>query len=232
MLADAAEARAEQELQGWRERGIQAIGFDDGRYPRRLTDVTERPALLFGRGTPAEADKDGVAVIGTRRPTPAGVQTAQALAEALVRAGRTVISGLAAGIDTAAHEAALRAGGRTIAVLGNGLDHVYPAANAGLQGTVHVALSQFWPEQAPSRKTFPLRNAVMSGISAATVIVEAGERSGARIQARHALAQGRRLFLMRPLLREEWARTLAPQAGVRVINSADELIEALAAWMD
>jgi DNA processing protein len=141
-----------------------------------------------------------------------------------------VISGLAAGIDTAAHRAALAAGGRSIAVLGNGLRHVYPAANADLQARLDVLVSQFWPDQGPRRENFPKRNAVMSGISSATVIVEARERSGARIQARHALAQGRPLFLMAPLLSQAWARTLASQAGVRIIHAPDELIAALRSW--
>jgi DNA processing protein len=152
------------------------------------------------------------------------------LAEALVATGQTVISGLAAGIDTAAHTAALAAGGRSVAVLGTGLHHAYPAENAALQARLQVLVSQFWPEQGPQRENFPRRNAVMAGISSATVIVEAGERSGSRIQARHALAQGRPLVLMAPLLAQEWARSLASQPGVRIIAAADELIDALSSW--
>ncbi len=152
------------------------------------------------------------------------------MAVALVEAGHTVTSGLAAGIDTAAHTAALAAGGRSIGVLGTGLRHAYPAANAVLQSRLQVLVSQFWPEQGPHRENFPKRNAVMSGISSATVIVEAGERSGARIQARHAIAQGRPLFLVTALLSQPWARTLASRAGVRIVGAPDELIAALQPW--
>jgi DNA processing protein len=217
-------------LDAWRADGISTLAYSDDRYPERLAQIPAAPPLLFFRGELIRADRSGVAIIGTRAPTGSGVRMAGQLASALVEAGRVVISGLAAGIDTAAHTAALAAGGRSIAVLGNGLHHVYPSANAALQARLQVLVSQFWPEQGPRRETFPKRNAVMSGISAATVIVEAGQRSGARIQARQAIAQGRPLFLMAPLLSQAWARTLAPQAGVRVIDVPDDLIAALGTW--
>jgi DNA processing protein len=188
--------------------------------------------LLFLRGQLLNADGAGVAVIGTRTPSQAGIRTASEIARTLVEAGRTVISGLAAGIDTVAHLAALGAGGRSLAVLGTGLHHAYPPMNAALQTRLQVLVSQFWPEQGPSRENFPKRNAVMAGVSAATVIVEAGERSGARIQARQAMAQGRPLFLMTPLLVHEWARALATQAGVQVIAAPEELTHRLGAWTD
>jgi DNA processing protein len=227
LFADQAQQRASLELDDWRGRGIAPLSFADRRYPRSLRDMDRRPPLLFVRGELLKEDAEGVSVIGTRRPSQEGIKMASAIAEALTEAGRTVISGLAAGIDTAAHAAALRAGGRSIGVLGNGLDHVYPPGNATLQRQLQVLVSQFWPAQPPSRDTFPARNAVMSAMGMATVIVEAGQRSGARIQARHALAQGRRLFLMAPLLREEWARALAPQAGVRVITDPAALMDGL-----
>ncbi len=227
LFAAEAEQRASADLDGWRGSGITPIPFTDPRFPDRLRGMDSCPPMLWLRGALDDDDARGVAVIGTRQPTRQGVAAAAALAQALTAAGRTVISGLALGIDAAAHTAALEAGGRSIAVLGNGLQHVYPPAHAGLQRRMHVLVSQFWPEQGPDRTTFPLRNALMSALSSATVVVEAGQRSGARIQARHALAQGRPLFLWAPLLREEWARTLAPQARVRVIASPDELVREL-----
>ncbi len=232
LLADGAEQAALSRLSSWETEGFAAVGYSDDRYPSHLAATSGAPPLLFLRGELISSDGSGVAIIGTRTPTVEGAQTAGQLANALVTAGRTVISGLAAGIDTAAHAAAISIGGRSIAVLGTGLRHVYPPENSGLQARLQVLVSQFWPEQGPRREHFPKRNAVMSGISSATVIVEAGEHSGARIQARHAIAQGRPLFLMASLLSQPWARTLAPQAGVRVINSPDELITRLGSWTD
>jgi DNA processing protein len=227
LFADEAEQRGAREIARWREQGLRALSYEDPAYPHRLGQLDDPPPLLFLRGELTRADNDGVAVIGTRRPSLAGAGLAAEVASALAESGHSVLSGLAAGIDTAAHQAALAAGGRSIAVIGNGLHHVYPPVNATLQQRLQGVISQFWPEQPPSRQTFPLRNAVMSGISRATVIIEAGVRSGARIQARHALAQGRELFLMAPLLREEWARALAASAGVRVLDAPGELLEAL-----
>lgn len=203
------------------------VGYFDRWYPSQLSGVTDAPPLIFLRGDLTAEDQNGVAIIGTRRPSPSGIEVASRLTDELVQAGRTVISGLAAGIDTTAHATALRAGGRSIAVLGTGLQRVYPTANADLQRRLQVLVTQFWPEQGPLPDSFRQRNALMSAISSATVIAEAGERSGVRIQARHAIAQGRPLILMASLLRQDWARALASQAGVRVIDRPDELLGAL-----
>jgi DNA processing protein len=150
------------------------------------------------------------------------------IARTLVRAGYTVASGLATGIDTAAHTAALEAGGRTIAVIGTGLQRVYPPENAALQKRIAsecAVISQFWPEATPSRRSFPMRNAVMSGISLSTVIVEASETSGARVQARLGLAHGRPVFLLGSLVTTQaWAREFAHRAGVQVVETPADLI--------
>ena len=130
------------------------------------------------------------------------------------------MSGLAAGIDTAAHRAALDAGGRTIAVIGTGLHHAFPKENAELQdrlGDEHAVISQFWPDQGPSKDTFRMRNALMSGISRATVVVEAAYTSGARMQARVALENQRPVVLLSSLVAEqEWAHEFAERPGVYV----------------
>ena len=139
-----------------------------------------------------------------------------------------MVSGLAAGIDTAAHEAALAAGGRTVAVIGTGLRHSYPPENAALQRRIAAegaVVSQFWPDAPPSRTTFPLRNAVMSGLALGTVVVEASFRSGARLQARLALAHGRPVFLWRAVLDEPWAREVAQRPGVHVIDEPAQVME-------
>ena len=218
--------RAAAEIQAWRQRRLKLLSVLDPEYPPNLRAVHDRPPLIFMAGRLTSADDRSVAVIGSRRASPAGLRRARALSAGLVGRGYTIISGLAAGIDTAAHTAAIAAGGPTVAVIGTGLDHSHPAANDGLQSEIagHGAvISQFWPETGPSRQTFPMRNAVMSGLSRATAIVEASQRSGARIQARLALAQGRPVFVARELLDQEWARTLAARPGVTTYETAGEV---------
>jgi DNA processing protein len=142
----------------------------------------------------------------------------------------TVISGLAAGIDREAHLSALERGGRTVAVIGTGIDKCYPAANADIQRKIEefgLVLSQFWPGAPPTRHSFPLRNATMSAYGEATVIVQAGETSGARIQARQAVEHGRPLVLMRRVVEQtKWGDRLASAAGdVVVADTADDAVE-------
>lgn len=168
-------AAATTELRSWHSDGIAVHGILDDTYPTRLRDIREMPPLVFTRGTLAD-DTRAVAVVGTRNPSPRGLQLAQTIATALAESGITVVSGLAAGIDTAAHTAALHAHGRTVAVIGTGVNRFYPAPNRGLQQRIvrdGLVLSQFWPDATPTRQSFPMRNAVMSGYAAATVVVEA-----------------------------------------------------------
>jgi DNA processing protein len=178
---------------------IRALTLLDDEYPPRLTQVADPPPVLFVRGRLVPADILAIALVGTRRATSYGRSAADRLSRELSAAGVTVVSGLAKGIDTAAHQAALQAGGRTIAVLGNGLDQVYPPDNTGLARQIverdaGAVVSEFAPGVPPDAVNFPRRNRIISGLSAATVIVEAGERSGALITADFALEQGREVF--------------------------------------
>jgi DNA processing protein len=221
-------ARAAAEIDAWSKEGFQLLTVLDDGYPENLRTVHDRPPILFVAGRLAAQDARSVAVVGTRRATGAGLRTAAHIADALARAGVVVVSGLAAGIDTAAHEAALAAGGRTVAVIGTGLRHSYPPENAALQARIAAegaVVSQFWPDAPPGRTTFPLRNAVMSGLALGTVVVEASFRSGARLQARLALAHGRPVFLWRALLDEPWARDVAQRPGVQVIDDPAQVTE-------
>src|SRR5436305_1734203 len=186
LLAEEPLQQAAADLKRWSEQGLHAITVLDAEYPDNLRAVHDRPALIFVAGRLADSDSRSVAVIGSRRASQAGTGRARAVAQQLVASGYTVASGLAAGIDTAAHPAALENGGRTVAVIGTGLLRCYPPQNAALQRQIAgqcAVVSRFWPDAAPTRKSFPLRNAVMSGMSLATVIVEASPTSGARIQA-------------------------------------------------
>jgi DNA processing protein len=216
------------DVREWLARGIRLETVLDAGYPANLREVHDRPPLLFIAGALEPRDDRSIAVVGARRASPEGLRLAASLASDFVRGGYTVVSGLAAGIDRAAHEAALSHGGRTVAVIGTGLLHQsYPLENTGLQreiATRCAVVSQFWPDAPPTPKSFPMRNAVMSGLSRGSVVIEASERSGARVQARLALAHGRPVFLLERLLGQEWARKLATRAGVRVVTCAQDVI--------
>ncbi|MFJ5224385.1 DNA-processing protein DprA [Streptomyces sp. NPDC088400] len=220
------------EIAAWEREGMRLVTILDEDYPLYLRLVHQRPPFLFLRGAAVEAVEEElrVAVVGTRTPTPEGVAHARAIAGGLAERGVTVVSGLAAGIDTAAHGTALAVGGRTAAVIGTGLRRSYPAQNARLQQEIAergLVLSQFWPDAPPSKTSFPMRNAVMSGFSLATVVVEAAYRSGARMQARLALEHGRRVFLMRSLMVHEWAREYATRPNTTIIDGPDDVFSEL-----
>jgi len=211
--------------------GTRLLTVLDPEYPANLRTVAARPPFLFLRGTLVPADWRAVAVVGTRLPSPAASSRAGSMARALAEAGFTVVSGLARGIDTQAHLGALDAGGRTVAVLGTGIERTYPPENAALADRVAGSgglVSQFWPTAAPSRTTFPRRNVVSAGLALATVVVEASATSGARLQARLALGQGRLVVLPEEMVRaEEWARALAARTGVAVVEGPDDLVDLL-----
>ena len=230
LFASAAIADAEARLTEWRSRGWTVVSVLDDEYPCLLRGTADAPPLLFVAGEVRAGDRRAVAVVGSRRPTERGCSLAADLTCCLAVAGYTVVSGLAAGIDTVVHRAALGSGGRTIAVIGNGFEHCYPPQNAGLQRQIErdgAVVSQFLPSTRPSRRSFPTRNAVMSGLTVATVIVEASATSGTRTQARSALSQGRRVLLMEGLLVNDWARDLAGRVGVDVLGSPAAAVGAL-----
>jgi DNA processing protein len=217
------------EVEAWEAEGMRVVTVLDDEYPENLRAVFNRPPILFIRGELVDRDCRSVAIVGARRASEPGQRRAGAIARNMVDAGFTVFSGLAAGIDTAGHRAALDAGGRTVAVIGTGLRRHYPAANAGLQREIAercAVISQFWPDQPPTKTTFPRRNITMSGLSLATVVVEASHTSGARLQARYALEHGRPVLLVESLVeRHEWARSYAQRPGVHVVSQPTEIVE-------
>jgi DNA processing protein len=218
---------AATDLTGWEAEGIGVHACFDDTYPAQLRDIREFPPLLFSRGTMAP-DERAVAVVGSRAASERGLQIAATIAADLARRDITVVSGLATGIDTAAHRATLQAGGRTVAVIGTGIRRAYPADNRALQdhiARVGLVISQFWPDAEPTRHSFPMRNAIMSGYAAVTVVVEAGWRSGARIQARLALQHGRPVILTDQVMVHDWARTFAEHPGVHVVTGTGHLLE-------
>jgi len=191
----AADPGAEEEKAG--RIGARLLTPVDGEYPRRLREVHDPPLALYVRGDLKHRDRHAVAVVGTRRPTHYGRETAESISRELARAGFTIVSGLAEGIDTCAHRGALRAEGRTIAVLGGPLEPVYPRSNAALAAEIAASgavMSEFPFGRKPDRTTFPMRNRIVSGLAVGVLVVEAGLRSGALITVRQALDQGRSVF--------------------------------------
>lgn len=218
---------AAESIGQWRAAGIDVNGFLEPDYPARLRTIREMPPVLFTQGI-REPDTRAIAVVGSRGASDAGLKIARSVGASLAGRGVTVVSGLAKGIDTVAHQAALDAGGRTVAVIGTGVLQHYPAANRDLQrhiAEVGLVISQFWPEAGPAKHHFPMRNAVMSGYAAATVVVEAGQTSGARIQARLALQHGRPVVLTSQVMRQEWAQTFAQRPGVQIASSTAQLLD-------
>lgn len=225
-------AEAARRIAGWRSAGLGVHTFRDVAYPAQLREIHQAPPVIFSRGT-LHPGEPAVSVVGSRHASDHSLDWASALSTALVSAGITVVSGLAAGIDTAAHTAALDAGGRTVAVLGTGINRVYPAGNRDLQERIAregLVLSQFWPDAPATKKSFPLRNATMSGYGRATIVVEAGETSGARIQARVGVEHGRPVILRDCVVRaNEWAAALQRRPGVYVVSSVDQVLGVIAA---
>jgi DNA processing protein len=194
----------------------------DAAYPVALREIHQMPPMLFFKGN-LRVDEVGVSVVGSRKPTALGRSIARHIAEGLVDREISVISGLAAGIDGVAHEATLAAGGRPVGVVGTGINNVFPAAHRELHDRVAAAgvlVSQFYPDAPGSTKTFPMRNVTMSGMGRASVIVEAGEHSGTRIQARVAVEHGRPVILTDLVVKAtRWGKDLQDRPGVYVAGS-------------
>lgn len=188
-------------LSGMRSSGVHALVMEDAAYPARLRTIEMPPRVLFVRGADSALEAvDAIAVVGTRRPTDLGRRTASRIGSALARAGALVVSGLALGIDGAAHAAALDASGTTVAVIGGGHGRLAPVAHDRLAAVIvergGAVISEHAPDTKPTRGTFPRRNRIISGLVDAVIVVEAGVRSGALLTAAWALEQGRECFLV------------------------------------
>ncbi|MBI5286627.1 MAG: DNA-protecting protein DprA [Deltaproteobacteria bacterium] len=187
----------EQEMALMERHDVSILTIKDKGYPKNLLTTYDPPPYLYIKGRIEEVDNVAVAVVGSRIPTPYGISVAERMAGELASNGVTVVSGMARGIDSAAHRGALRANGRTIAVLGCGVDVIYPKENKRLYEEIcssGAVISEFPMGTPPYRANFPLRNRVISGLSLGVVVVEAGARSGSLITARLALEAGREVF--------------------------------------
>jgi DNA processing protein len=221
-LADAA-----RDITAWQSADLGFLTFRDHQYPAQLREIHEMPPVLFHRGRLKDGEV-GVSVVGSRQASAQGLEIARSVAAGLADREITVIAGLAKGIDTAAHQAALDAGGRTVAVIGTGITQSYPAENKELQARIAdegLVISQFWPDAPPTKHSFPMRNAVMSGFGRATIVVEAGEHSGARIQARKAVGHGRPVILTDLVVAaNKWPADLIGEPGVHVASSTAQIM--------
>jgi DNA processing protein len=225
---DESEGEVRELLRSALKEGVRLTTVLDADYPLNLRTIYNRPPFLFYRGELREDDAFSVAVVGTRLPSPLGVKRAGRMARQLAEKGVTVLSGLAKGIDTAAHRAALEAGGRTIAVLGSGIRKIYPRENEGLAEKIvakGAVVSQFWPDGPPTTYTFPRRNITMSGLGQGTVVIEASATSGAKMQARLAIEHGKKVFLLDSLVKEHaWAQGYMEKRGARKVTKVEDIL--------
>ncbi|MFE9690564.1 DNA-processing protein DprA [Micromonospora sp. NPDC005806] len=223
---------AEHLIERMAQQGIKLLTVLDDDYPSNLQLIYNRPPFIWLKGELRPQDFRAIAIVGTRQASDEGRKRAARLARELAMERVTVLSGLARGIDTAAHTATLAADGRTVGVIGQGLcTPLYPKENRGLGTEISekgALVSQFWPDAPPRSMNFPMRNVVMSGMAMGTVVVEASATSGAKMQARLALEHGKRLFLLESLVRtQEWAKRYATRPGVRVVRQLDDVLDVL-----
>lgn len=213
-------------------RGIRSLTIAEEGYPELLKKIADPPPIIYVKGDLAVLAKPALAIVGTRQPSRYGLEAAEYFARELAGRGLLVVSGLALGIDTAAHQGALAAGGETIAVLGSGLDNLFPRANLDLSEQVvarGALLSEFPPSQPPDRWTFPRRNRIISGLTLGTIVIEGNYKSGAMITAKTALEQGREVFALPGNVFSELARGphwLIKQ-GAKLVESIDDVLDEL-----
>jgi DNA processing protein len=211
---------------------IAAIPWSAAAYPVALTTIADPPPVLWTRGRPDTLGAPAVAIVGSRAASPYGLAVAERLAADLAACGLTIISGLARGVDSAAHRGALSAGGVTVAVLGSGVDVIYPPEHAPLASAIDAAgavISELVPGTRPLPWFFPLRNRIISGLSRAVVVIEASEKSGSLITARCALDQGRDVLAVPGNVlsgRNRGAHALL-RDGAKIVESADDILEEL-----
>jgi DNA processing protein len=224
--------RVTEEFEAAATVGATLVTVLDEDYPANLRLIPNLPPFLFYRGELREEDARSVAVVGTRKASDSGLQRAAQMATLLAERHVTVVSGLARGIDTAAHRSALNAGGRTLAVMGTGITQCYPAENRDIAEEIALngsLVSQFWPTRPPGKDTFPRRNIVTSGISQGSVVIEASSTSGAKMQARLALEHGKKVFLLSSLVASQpWAAEYVIRRGAIEVSTVEEVSDQLA----
>ncbi|WP_029406630.1 DNA-processing protein DprA [Thiomicrorhabdus sp. Milos-T2] len=234
LFADEFQARVEESL-AWGEEDNQAwLVLDDKQYPKNLTEITDPPIVLGVRGKVELLSDPQIAIVGSRHASKQGIETAKDFAKHLSQQGLTITSGLALGIDTAAHQGALQGIGKTIAVVATGLDRIYPAANQKLGHQVveeGAMISEFPLGTKPLNYNFPKRNRIISGLSVGTLVVEAALKSGSLITARTALEQGREVFAVPGSIHNPQAKGCHQliKQGAKLVESGQDVLEELSA---
>jgi DNA processing protein len=207
---------------------VQMVLCCEAEFPVEVLDAKPIPPFLFFKGTMQPNDSRGIAIIGTRKASDPALKAAEKFARELAEAEVPVISGLASGIDTAALRGSLAANGRTIAVIGTGIDRYYPPENRNLQDEISdkgLLISQFLPGSSPTKKSFPMRNAIMSAYASASLVIQADDRSGARLQARVAGEQARQVFLYEPIMKYEiWAQEAVQKGKAKFVNTLQDIV--------
>jgi DNA processing protein len=211
---------------------IEVLTWEDSDYPRRLKEIDQPPPLLYLRGSLIDEDQWAVAIVGTRRVTAYGRQVTDEIAGSLALNGITIVSGLARGVDAIAHLAAIKNGGRTLAVLGNGVDRIYPPEHRALAEKIidqGALISDYPPGTAPEATNFPPRNRIISGLAQALIVIEAGEKSGALITAAFASEQGRELFAVPGNIHAPRSKgtNLLIREGAHILLDAQDVLETL-----
>src|SRR6059036_259205 len=218
-------------------KGVATLDLADEHYPAWLRTIPDPPPVLYCDGSMEPGDRQAVAIVGSRQATPYGLRVTDALARELSRLGFTIVSGFARGIDAAAHRAALASGGRTVAVLGCGLDVDYPSGHASLHAEIAgsgAVLTEFAPGTPPRATNFPRRNRIISGLALGVVVVEAADDSGSLITARLALEQGREVFAVPGPIDVPTSRGphgLLKQ-GAKLVETVDDIVEELLPQLD
>jgi DNA processing protein len=220
------------ELKKAADLGARVITAEDEEYPSALREIHDPPIVLYVRGHLTERDRNAVAVVGSRKATHYATESAKKLSFQMAYAGLTVASGLARGIDTAAHQGALAAKGRTIAVIGSGLGELYPPENAELADRIAASgavISEFPIDTKPDRQTFPIRNRIVTGLSFGVLVVEAGANSGALISANMAAEQGRTLYAVPGRIHAPSAlgSNRLIQQGAKLVITVDDILDDL-----
>lgn len=224
---------AEDELVKTTQAGAKIVAIGDPEYPQRLMEIYDPPLALRVRGAASILNKPGIAVVGTRHPTPYGLGMAERLSCDLSARGLIILSGLARGVDTAAHRGAVNAHGKTVAVFGTGVDEIYPRANKKLAEQIlecgGALISEFPTGTFPAPQNFPIRNRIISGLSVGVLVVEAGEYSGTRITARCALEQCREVFAVPGNVtnRLAWGPNTLIKQGAKLVATWEDVWEEL-----
>ncbi len=225
----------DKELKSAQKLGLEILTYEDNAYPENLRNIPGAPIILYVKGKLEAQDIKSISIVGSRRASFYGLSSAEKFAAELSALGFTIISGMARGIDTASHKGALKSFGRTIAVMGSGFNHIYPADNKELAGEISkngAVISEFPMDALPLKQNFPRRNRIISGLSLGVLVVEAAKNSGALITADFALEQGREVFALPGKVdsNTSFGTNGLIKQGAKLVSGLEDILEELKVW--